>query len=449
MARPLSLTSDPIVELTWRIAVPTSVGMFFNTLFNFVDTYCAGWLGTGALAALALSFPLFFLLIALGSGMSQGSTALIANALGAGNEQEARNVFAQSLVFAIVVGALFTAIGSVCAPSLFRAFGADGTYLAATLTYMNVILAGSVFFVLTMALNSALSAQGRTTFYRNFLILGFLANCALNPVLMWGLARTPPLGVAGIALATVIVQASGCVLLWRNVKSTPLFADLAPALFRPNLATMRDIAGQSVPAALNMMTIAFGIFVITWFVQQFGKEAVAAVGIATRIEQLVLMPVIGLSTAVLSIVGQSHGAALAARVREAWTTSLKIGVVLMLGGGMILWFGGDALVRVFSNDARVIEYGGDYLKIAALTLAAYPVLFSTVFMMQGLKRPAYGLYIGLYRQVLAPLVVIHVLFATLSAGIASVWFGVMIVNWSAAVFAFWWGNRVTRVSVKA
>ena len=91
MSRPLSLTTDPIPQLLWRIAIPASVGMFFNTMFNFVDTYCAGGLNTDAL-------------IGLGSGFMQGTIALLANALGAGDRAEARRVFAQSIVFVIALG---------------------------------------------------------------------------------------------------------------------------------------------------------------------------------------------------------------------------------------------------------------------------------------------------------------------------------------------------------
>src|SRR3954469_24527769 len=104
MSRPLSLTTDAIPELIWRIAVPSSVGLFFNTMFNFVDTYCAGLLSTDALASLSLSFPIFFGLIAAGSGLAQGTIALIANALGAGDRADARHVFAQSILLVTAVG---------------------------------------------------------------------------------------------------------------------------------------------------------------------------------------------------------------------------------------------------------------------------------------------------------------------------------------------------------
>lgn len=86
MHRPLSITTDPIPQLMWRIAVPASVGMLFSTLYNFTDTYFAGFMGTDALAALSYTFPLYFLLIAVASGLSQGTTALLANTLGTGDE---------------------------------------------------------------------------------------------------------------------------------------------------------------------------------------------------------------------------------------------------------------------------------------------------------------------------------------------------------------------------
>jgi Na+-driven multidrug efflux pump len=114
----------------------------------------------------------------------------------------------------------------------------------------------------------------------------------------------------------------------------------------------------------------------------------------------------------------------------------------MLVGGVILGFGGPKIVSLFTNDATVIEHGRHYLFTAALTLAAYPILFVTVFLMQGLKRPAYGLWIGIYRQVLAPLIVYHTLVFGLGWGTWGVWWGVALVTWSAALFALWWGWRV-------
>lgn len=446
MSRPLSFTTDPIPQLTWRIALPASIGMFFNTMFNFVDTYCAGLLGTDALAALSVSFPLFFMMIAVGSGLSQGATAMIANALGSSDHPQAKHIFAQSIVFAVSAGILVSVLGLWLAPALFSMLGADGSYLTQTLRYMNVIFAGATFFVLSMAINAGLNSQGENRPYRNFLMVGFIANCALNPLFMWGTPLFPPMGVAGIALATVMIQIAGCLMLWKHVRSTPLAENLPLRDFIPDPKVIRSIASQSIPAALNMMTIAIGVFVMISYVKHYGQASVAALGIATRIEQVVLMPAIGLGSAMLSIVGQNHGAGLHLRVQEAWSTNIRHGAGMMVIGGIVVWFSGELLMKVFTKDPEIIRTGGEYLRVAAITLAAYPILFVTVFMMQGLKRPGYGLWIGIYRQIAAPIAVYHTLAFTLGWGLAGIWWGMAMVTWSAAIFALWWGWRVCRLT---
>jgi Na+-driven multidrug efflux pump len=104
-------------------------------------------------------------------------------------------------------------------------------------------------------------------------------------------------------------------------------------------------------------------------------------------------------------------------------------------------------MHFFTTNPTVIADGGAYLKASAVTLAAYPILFITVFMMQGLKRPAYGLWIGIYRQIVAPIIVLHLLVVTFGWGLPGVWWGFSIVTWSAALFALWWGWRTTALQI--
>lgn len=436
MSRNLSLTTDPIPRLTWQIALPMSIGLFFNTMFNVVDTYCAGWLGTEALAALSLSFPVFFILIAVGSGISQGSTSLLANALGAEDPKDARLVFGQALFFTTAAGLVLSILGWLVTPWLFRQLGAEGSYLVTSLAYMNVILAGGPLFLLPMVLNSALSSTGNTLPFRNFLIAGFLANIGLNPLFI-----SLGMGVGGIAFATVLVQMGGAAYLWKHIRGTDAYADFTWQEVKPVRAVLLRLAGQAVPAALNMLTVAIGIFVITWFVQHFGKEAVAASGIAVRIEQLLLMPAIGLNVAVMSIVGQNYGAGKLDRVREAWITNVKFGAGLMLVGGLIIYLVRDPAMRLFTDDPVVISHGRDYLLTASLTLAAYPILFVTVFALLGIKRPVYGLVIGIYRQLVAPVIVFHTLAFTFAWGLWGIWWGICFVTWSAALVTLVIGAR--------
>ena len=447
MNAPMNLLEVPIPMAIRRIAVPASVGFFFNTMYNFVDTYCAGLISTDALAALSRSFTVFFMLITAGSGLSQGTTALMANALGRGDRDEARGLLAQAVVFAVGIGLVLSCVGWVVAPSLFRLLGAKDAYLGAALAYMNVILWGGVFFILQMTLNAALTAQGNTRVYRNVLVGGFFANCLLNPWLMYGWTGLPALGISGIALATVIVQVAGSWVMWVVIRRGGLGEALRGKDFMPRAAVLRRIAGQAGPAALNMLTVALGIFVITWFVSKFSKEGVAAYGIATRIEQMVLLPTIGLNFAVLSLVGQNFGAGNLGRVREAWRTAVKYGVVMMaLGGGVVAVLRAYAM-QWFTKDAEVIRLGHDYLGVAAVTLCAYPILFCTVFMLQGLKKPMFGLWMGLYRQIVAPLVVFNLLAFGLGWKLWGVWWGISLVTWSGALFTLWWGSRTLKYTV--
>ncbi len=143
--RHLDLTTGSVPALVRRLALPAALGFFFNTMFNVVDTYFAGRLSTEALAALALSFPVFFLVFAVGSGFATGTTALVGHALGAGDRPRAALVGAQGLVLALAVGILVAAMGYVALPPLYRALGAQGDYLALCLAYMRVILPGSVY----------------------------------------------------------------------------------------------------------------------------------------------------------------------------------------------------------------------------------------------------------------------------------------------------------------
>jgi Na+-driven multidrug efflux pump len=136
------LTTEPIPELVRRIAIPASIGYFFNTMYNVVDTYFAGLISTQALASLSLSLPVFFIIIATGTGVSTGATALIANALGAGKREEARLYAAQAISFGILTALALTVFGLLVSPFLFRVLGAEGEYLSMVLDYMNTLFLG-------------------------------------------------------------------------------------------------------------------------------------------------------------------------------------------------------------------------------------------------------------------------------------------------------------------
>lgn len=445
----MDLVKDPIPQLIRQIAVPASVGFFFDTMFNVVDTYFAGLDSTEALAAMAASFPIFFIIIAMGSGIAQGSTALIANAIGEGKPDVAHHYTLQSVSFGFLLGLVLTVVGLWGAPFLFRSLGAEERYLSLALAYMNVILAGMVFFLLRSILNSTLNAVGDTRTFRNMLIAGSLLNVVLDPWFMMGGLGLPAMGLGGIALATVVIQIGGTIYMLNKVEHTRIWQGWRWEWLKPDRQKFREIAVQGLPASLNTMTVALGIFVITWFVGRFSKEGVAAYGIATRIEQIFLLPTIGLNIAILSITGQNNGARQFGRIREARRDALRCGLIMMLASGVVVFFAGKSMMGWFTDDPTVKRIGADYLSVAAITLGSYVILFQTVFMLQGLKKPLYGLWVGLYRQIVAPCLVFWLLAFHLGWELRGIWWGIFGITWSAALFMLWFGDWKLRQVARA
>lgn len=437
------LTDGPVRPALRRLAAPAAIGMFCNTLFNITDTFFAGRLSTGAVAGLAISFPVFFAIISAGAGLGAGTTALIAEALGKRNREEARLLAAQALSFAAAVSAGLTLAGWFASRPLFEVLGARGDYLENAVLYIRVIFASTLFFIGSYAVNAALVAGGDTRTLRNVLGAGAAVNVVLDPWFMYGGFGVPPMGLAGIALATAVIQIAGFFyMLARAVKAGFLGKDF-PRLFLPRAGPWRRIFLQGAPASMNHLTIGIGIFIITYFASRFGDAAVAAYGIATRVEQVVLLPVLGLTSGTLAIAGQNFGARHWDRIREVWRVALSDGILAMVAGGALVFAAAPYAMRWFTADPRVAELGEAYLRISAFALAAYAILFVTVSLLQALQRPSYAVWIGFYRQMLAP-ALLYPLLSTVY-GTDGLWVGIAVVTWSAAAITLVWANRSLRV----
>jgi len=427
-----------------KLAVPASVGFFFNTMFNVVDTFFGGMISTQAQAALSLSFPVFFIIIALGSGLASGATAVIANALGAGGDREARVLSNQTISLACLAAVVLTAVGMLAARPLFIFLGASDAYLSDCLAYMDAIFAGTLFFLGAYAFNAILNAIGDTRSFRNFLIAGFLANIILDPWFIFGGLGIPAMGITGLAVSTILIELFGTVYLAGKVWRTGMLGSPGLHDFRPRLGPMGAIIRQGLPASINMLTVGLGIFVIIAFISPFGKAAVAAYGIAVRIEQIVLLPAIGLSVATLTLVAHSNGARLFGRIRQTLRAVLISGGICMAAGGLVIFLLAEACMRIFSADAAVIRIGAAYLRIDSLALYAYVILSVHVATLQGIKKPGFAVLIGVVRQVIAPALVFTILIEICHSGLLRIWWGICIITWTAAVITALYARRLLK-----
>ncbi len=439
LARNQHLTKEPIPKLLKIIAIPAMIGFFFNTMYNVVDTWVAGQISGEALAALSITFPVFFIIIAISSGLGTGITALISNELGAKRLDQAKLYTTQALLFGVIISLILSVIGYFSSETLFRLLGANDTYLTTALLYMQTIFLGSIFLSMTSILNGVLNAVGDTKSFRNALIAGFFLNLILNPILAFGWLGFPTLGVLGIAIATIFTNFIGFVYLFYKVLKTKLLETKHLYYYlKPQPKIFLDIATQGFPASFSMMTIAVGAFIITYFVSHYGESAVAGYGTALRIEQIALIPAIGINIAILTLIGQNNGAKNFERVRETIVVGLRYSFIISTGAFLLIYFGGHYLLRLFTDVPEIIAFGTEYLIIAAFITWAYGIIFVTDSVLRGLKKPLFPLVIGTVRQMILPFPIFYLVTVTFTLGIISIWWSIFAIVWVAALISLWY-----------
>ena len=396
----LSLTKDPIPGLIKKIALPASVGTFFQTMFNVVDTFFAGQISPEALSALAKSFPIYFIIIAACVGVTVGGTSLIANSIGEANKEKVLGYFAHTIIYATLVSIIITIIGLVFSPSMFALMGSDQEVISLSLQYTNVIFAGSIVFIMVVALNSLLHADGNTKTYRNVLILSFFLNIILNPLFIFGFGFIPAMGISGIGVATIVAQFVGLLIIFYKTIKSSRIKNISTKYFYPKLYLLKNLLFQSAPISAALLLISVGNFIILAYIGVFGEYATAGYGSAARFEQILLLPVLGLNTAIISIIGQNFGAKNFLRVKESYFKAVMYGFTLMIISGLIIFLSADKIVSIFSDNPNVISFGTTYLKISALIFPAYPVFFISNGFFMAIKKSNYSMYLNIIRNVI-------------------------------------------------
>ena len=438
MSKKLNLTKDPIWYLLRKVTIPASVGSLFQTFYNLVDTWFAGRISAEAIGAIAKSFPIYFVIIAVGVGIGAATNASIGNLLGAKKTNQASLLVAQSVVFAIIISIIVTLFGLNASNFLLSVMGSDPQSIILTREYLDIIFYGTFIVMIQISLNGTLNAQGDTKSYRNVLIFSFFLNIILNPIFIWGYGFIPAFGIGGLAIATVISQLIGTIYLAYKVSSCKLRKYLYIQCFIPKLNLLRDLFSQAVPIMFSMLFIGVGIFNILYFIGQFGELATAGYGAALRVEQVFLLPVIGLNTAVLSIGGQNFGAKEYYRIKELYSKALLFGSSFMAVAGVILFFGAEFFVSQFTNNAEAIYHGAIYLKIAALIGPVYPVFFITTAVFQALKKSIYSLYLSILRLTALPFLSLWYVINIRAGDYNDIFYTIMATNWlmGIAVLSF-------------
>ena len=434
----MDLTKDNIPTLIRQIAIPSSIGTLFQTLYNIVDVKFAGLISPDAITAIAKSFPIYFIIIGFTAGLSIGVTALISNAIGKNDEKKASLLLAQAILTSLIISFLVTLVGIYGTGPILKFLKTNPEIIFYAKDYMDIIFLGASLFFLQLTINSFLVSRGDTKSLRNVLIITFFLNLVLNPIFIYGLYFIPAMGIKGIALATLCSQLFGLIYIILKVNKTNLKKFLNPECFIPKYNLQKEILSQTIPATISMMLIGLGVFVLLFYVSTYGDYSAGGYGAAIRFEQLFLLPVLGLNASTLALVGQNFGAMNFVRIHETYTRSIFYSTLFMGICGLFVFLSSDYIMYFFSDNDEIIFYGSTYLKIAAFAGPCYPIFFISSALLQGLKKPNYQMVINLMRMIILPVLGLSVAVLYLQVNFTTMFLVVLIINYvfAAAVYKF-------------
>ena len=404
----MDLLKDNIPKLVRKLAVPAMIGTLFQTLYNVVDTFFAGKISPEALSALSKSFPIYFIIIATSIGVTVAGTSLIGNSIGEKDNKKTLNYFSHIIYYGILISIFITFLGLYFSERVFFLMGSTEEVASLGLEYTNIIYSGSFLFILVVSLNSLLHAEGDTKTYRNVLVISFLLNIILNPILIFGFLFIPAFGVKGIGIATIISQLVSFLIILFKVLKNERVRNITNEYLVPKFLFFKNIFFQSMPITVSICGYALAAAIIFTYVGQSGEYAVAGYGVGTRIEQVVLLPILGINTAIISIIAQNYGANNLVRIKETYFTAIKYAFIIMITAGTLVFLSASVITSFFSSDPEVIEYGKRYLKISAFVLPAYPVFFLSNGFFMALKKSENAMISNFFRNVLNPIVVFYI-----------------------------------------
>ena len=396
------LLEAPIARTLLRLAAPNMVVMVVQASVGLIETYFVSWLGTDALAGVALVFPPLMLMQMMSAGaMGGGISSAVARALGAGRREDADALAFHALVIAVVFGLAFTAAAYLGGPWLFLVSGARGASLKAAVTYSDVIFAGAVLVWVFNSLANVIRGSGNMMVPATVSIVGAAVLLPLSPSLILGLGPFPRLGVAGGAVSVLFYYAGGIAALWAYLYLGPGVVRLALAGARLRWKLLWDILRVGLVASLITVQTNLTIAIATAFVGRFEPAAIAGYGTGARLEYLLVPLVFGLGGPLVALVGTNIGAGRRERaLRTAWIGA-AIAAALTEAIGLAGTAFPHAWLSLFGTDPAMLDAGTRYLHAVGPFYGLFGLGMALYFASQGAGRVLWTLLANIARLIIA------------------------------------------------
>ena len=361
------ILEGPLGAALIRLAIPITLGNLLQTGYQLTDAFWVGRLGVAAVAAVSISFPVNFLVIALGAGFGIAGATLSAQYMGAGRQDMVNHVAAQTMMMVTVTSAVLGAAGFALAPYLLELLGVAPDVYVGALGFMRVSFVG-IIFVFGFGMFQALMRGVGETRTPLMIVAGtVLLNFLLDPLFIFGWGPLPSQGVMGAALATLATQGLAALLGITIFLRGRHGIQLSWRDFRPDPVYIKRAFFLGLPGSIELATRGLGPILLSFLVASFGTVTLAGYGVGSNILQFVTIPAWGVSQAVSTLVSQNMGARNLARASRVAFLGAGAGFVVLSLVGLLAYVLAPALVAFFVPRApEVIAEGARFIRIMCL-----------------------------------------------------------------------------------
>ncbi len=434
------LVESSVSRTMIRMAVPMLAGTFALNAYNLTDTWFVSRLGTDPLAAMSFTFPVVMLLGFVMRGLGTGAMTLVAHALGRGRHKTASRITTHAAFLSSIIALILTAAGIATIEPVFSRLGATGDILLMTRQYMRIWYLGLTFRVLQMIFADIIMGTGNTKAASLLMVSGTAFNSILDPVMIFGLLGFPKMGIQGAALATVLSETGVMVAAFYILHKKHGLVAFAAHSRRRIFASWRRILRFGVPSTLSSILTPISSAIVIRIVSGFGHAAVAAIGVASRIEMFAFMIPMTVGVSMVPFVAQNYGARRLDRIRTARKGAIVFALVFGLAVAGVFMVIVRPLGGLFSRDPEVIDVLVRYIYITCLGYGFLEVLRYCGFTMIGINKPVSSATLNIIRVVL--LLIPLTLLGSKMFGLSGVFGGRLITDVVAGGIGIIWTGRV-------
>lgn len=444
-----STTKGSIIRSLFSVSIPIIMANVLQTAYQLIDTFWLGRLGANAVAAVSISFPILFLVLSLGGGLTLAGTVIVAHYKGADRQDQVNFSSSQTVFVIFLISILLGVFSFFMAEPLMKIIGAGPEIMEDSVDYFRVSSLGFVFLFMFFVFQSLMRGIGNVLLPMYIVIGTVFLNLVLDPFFIFGFGPIPGYGVAGAAIVSVITQGVSAIIgIWILLRGNRGIKISWSEMYI-NISWIKRLFQLGLPASMEQSARAAAMTMMVIIVATFGSEIVAAYGIGARLLSLVVVPALGLAIGTTTLVGQNIGAGQIKRAEKIANLSNKVAFFGLSLVGVLMFLVAEPLTALFvPDDPQVIRDGSMFIKIMAPSFGLMGVqqVLNGTFNGAGFTKASMLISILSLWVIRFPLA--YILSYNTPLGFIGIWLAFPISNLIAAIVAFtyfkygYWKRRV-------